>query len=267
MRCKKAKVLLSVAMDGELSQRETLAVERHVGACLTCAREHAELSVLREAMAAWADEEPSPWLAMNFAHKLQGLGRAAPAREARPTWRRLAGAAAGLAVAVIVAIVLLQSRVQPPERGEIARTPVIATQGELPAPDTSGISKQEAGGSEVIQPQKTQVPPRPHRPRPVYVAHEFRTAPPTGSEHPRGEVILAGSAAPPSGEPNLTAMPQLSIAEAAQGAVTIKVTRELTTNESIERVRGNLQRMADLLVSRPPTPASDTTITDGGETL
>jgi len=267
MRCKKAKVLLSVAMDGELSQRETLAVERHVGACLTCAREHAELSVLREAMAAWADEEPSPWLAMNFAHKLQGLGRAAAGPRMRPAWRRLAGAA-GLAVAAIVAIVLLQSRVQPPERGEIAKTPVIATQPETPVSETSGILKQEVEKPEIVQPPKKQVVrPLPYRPRPVYVAHEFGEAPPTGSEHPRGEVILAGSAAPPSGEPNLTAMPQLSIAEAAQGAVTIKVTRELTTNESIERVRGNLQRMADLLVSRPPTPASDTTITDGGETL
>ena len=96
MKCKKAKILLSVSMDGELSKREAVALERHLSACEACARDEAQFAEVREVMGLWADEEPSAWLAESFAYKLGDLKR--EPRRLRPRRWALGTATAGAGI-------------------------------------------------------------------------------------------------------------------------------------------------------------------------
>ena len=102
MKCKNARILISAAADGELSQRESLALGEHLASCAECRREQRAVSGVRRALTAWKPSEPAESLTDAF------MMRLSRERDARASgWRSLIFArlpAYGLASAVAVVI-------------------------------------------------------------------------------------------------------------------------------------------------------------------
>jgi len=258
MRCKKARILVSASLDGELSRREQSALQRHLSACAGCAEESARFSALRDTISLWTDEEPSERLAESFAHKLHQLQQKEPA--AKPVVARwlLGTAAAGAATALVMVGFLLHSLlVQPvplPAPAEVVKPPAAAGKPtgaeKSPAPGTiSGITAAPAvrkGDREPTRVGRPQ-PARGRRPRPL--ASRVRSA----------------------DEARRMAATEIAAAGIAQGAVAAHVMdslsgAELAMNETVERVRGTLQETVDLVVSKFPAPADNTLSPNGGST-
>lgn len=280
MRCKRARIMISASIDGGLSRREESAVERHLSRCAACAREKAELTHLQDAMALWADEEPSAWLAENFAHRMKAQQeKRQPAAVRRPRW--LVGtAAAGLATALLAFAILVTYQLQAPPvqptkttletpaatqpAAEMAKPPT--TQPAVkPAPDASpsvarpdgdkGTWTRLTGGENA-------------RPRPPVVSR-----PPRSPKRGTGSLISRGTPAPAEAE--RIVLKNIAAAGFANERATHAVTdelgeAELAVNESIERVRGTLRRAVDVLMASYAAPAiedSETTDSDKGGTL
>lgn len=70
MKCKNARILISAAADGELSQRESLALDEHLASCADCRRERKAVGGLRRAMTAWEPAEPAESLTDAFMLRL-----------------------------------------------------------------------------------------------------------------------------------------------------------------------------------------------------
>jgi len=273
MKCKKAKILVSASLDGELSRREQIALQRHLSTCAGCAEEKAKLSALRDAMPLWADEEPSERLAESFARRLQQLQREKPVRRGGPVARWLLGtAAAGAATALIMVGFLLHGllvqQVPLPAPTKVVKPPAATEKsaGSQPAPKapSTGVSEPASKPSVTSrEPDRVSSPPvrerypgrryfanrpSPHGPRPGKLASRH----PTSMAEAR-QIVAAKMAA----------------AGIAQDTATTQVTDDLgeaglAMNETIERVRGNLQKTVDLIVSAFPAPADDTLDSNGG---
>ena len=71
MKCKKIGILISAAMDGEITEREALELEAHLAHCRECRRERDSLSAVRKTLAAWETPEPAESLANSFAARLR----------------------------------------------------------------------------------------------------------------------------------------------------------------------------------------------------
>ena len=71
MKCKKIGILISAAMDGEITQREALEMEAHLARCRECRRERDSLAGVRKTLAAWETPEPAEALADSFAARLR----------------------------------------------------------------------------------------------------------------------------------------------------------------------------------------------------
>lgn len=272
MKCNKAKILLSAALDGELSRGEALALERHLAACNACAVEKAEYSALRETMVLWADEEPSAWLAENFAYKLSQLRERGHAVPRRPRWI-FGTAAAGLATAFLAFALLMHSHIQPPIQQRIEKPTVTHTAPPVEAP--------------VVKPAPTPIPKivtakAPSHTgravaravRPTHKAATPKAYQPvrTNAETPSVPAVYAGAPTsrnnPKPTQPDLVVTPRITIAAADRGTVESRVSDNfghagLAMNETVERVRGNFQKAVDLLVSNAPTPV-DSMHSDGG---
>lgn len=293
MKCKKVRILLSASLDGELSRSEEAAVERHLFRCAECAREQAELSALRDSMSLWADEEPSAWLSEKFAYKLQRLqeGTVGTSRRTRSRRRILGTAAAGFAASLFLLGLLLHSQFQPPVPLDIESPSATTEVREPEQPESSrpadGLAKQGAGPAPA---QERPLPPvereqaRPQEivqsaPSPTHVATRLERKPYVRPVH-RPMRKQVSEDRPEPGYTGLASMPEaeqviirkFAAAGIAQGAVAEKVSDNLgeaglAMNETVERVRGNLQKAVDLIISTYPAPASDDVYLDGGNTL
>lgn len=262
MRCKKARILLSVCLDGELTRHEELALERHLSACADCAQERAKLATLSEAMSLWPDEEPSQWLAESFAHKLrEPLEQVEPVRLRRPRWV-FSTAGAGLVTALLVLGFLLHSQFQPPVPEGPTTPPVVAPGPDQtgPAPGPPNIGPEPAPGPEVVGPTEPVEPIGPPPPGPMGPTYTRPTHPGT----------LTSRTGVHRRETERVILSTIVAAKASEGEATDTVTDNLgeaglAMNETIERVRGTLRRAADLMVSECPMPVEDDTYSDGGE--
>ena len=261
MKCKDAKVLLSAAIDDELTQGEQLALEQHVSSCAGCAKEKSDFARLKDTMPLWADAEPSPWLAEKFAYKLAELQEAGSACEPRKRlrWGTLSAATAGLAAAVLAVGLLIHGNV-PPVREAAPTKPRIEQTTKVAPPPGPKNNITVAGNNPVTLP--THVVSGTH--------HERRSAvhytAPVHRQAPQPKTVVAKL--PPTPEPV-----EGSAYAASAGAVTLVAKNtisenlgeaSLAMNDTIERVRGNLQKSVDLMVSQPPVPVTDSTHTSGG---
>jgi anti-sigma factor RsiW len=142
--CARNEDALALLAGGDLPEEEARALRAHVAGCGACDRELAEL----QAALAWARHaEPSPFVAEDLAtlHRrvLADLAAAPPPR--RPLLERLVAAlrpgrfalvTAGVAAALLVAIVGREGRVGPPVLDSPALEPLApAPLGTLAAPD------------------------------------------------------------------------------------------------------------------------------------
>jgi anti-sigma-K factor RskA len=102
--------LLAEYVDGAIAEGERAAVERHLGSCERC---RDEVALARDARTALASvpETPAPGdlgaAAIAEARRRAGSHPAAEAPSGRPAWYRWAGAAAGIAAALLVVAVVL----------------------------------------------------------------------------------------------------------------------------------------------------------------
>lgn len=292
MRCKKARILLSVSLDGELSRGEELALERHLSGCAECAQEQADLAALRSTMPLWADEEPSEWLAQNFAHKLRQLqeeSTARPSGRRRLQWSVLGPTAAGLAAALLVIGLLVRSQIQPPVPQRAPAPPTMAksqepqTTAPQPADEVAepspSLARTEPKSAAPLERQPT---PGPTAARPVKPAggekrgeRPVRSTTPSSAWHaarPSEPVYDREDSAPPAPEAEAVIVVERGMAGGvAPTAIANMITENLgeaglAMNETAERVRGNLQRTVDLLVSEPPAPVDHDTYSNGGNT-
>lgn len=242
MKCNKAKILISAALDGEISQKETLALERHVSLCADCAREKVELAGLRVSMSSWADELPSEWLAQSFACKLADLTQEKHAVEPKPRWRFgvLGPAAAGLAMAALLIVMVFHNRASLPTPTESpARRPVIVV------PD-----HPKKTGGQIAQVENT-------------TGQQDRIH--ASDHHRRGRIHVTVAPVQPPVQPPSTGPGGGAIADEApvSGVAPSAAADEvkfnlgeagIAMNESMEKLRGTLQEAVDLVVSKPPMP-------------
>lgn len=242
MRCKKARIMLSAALDGELLRRQQAALERHISSCEACAGERASLSALRDTMALWADEAPSEWLAEAFARKLRQL-QEQPIRVRRSRWV-LGTASAGLATVMIALVFLLHSQIQPP--------------APINAPEHVAVVNQpvEQPASPKIVIKPVPVVEKSPASKPVHVAKPIVTI----HVRPTRRVEPASRSTTP-----------VVMASVARGDATSPVTDNLgeaglAMNGSIERVRGTLRKAADLMAAQYTEPAGISN-PNGGEIL
>lgn len=292
MRCKKARILLSVSLDGELSRGEELALERHLSGCAECAQEQADLAALRSTMPLWADEEPSEWLAQNFAHKLGQLqeeSTARPSGRRRLQWSVLGPTAAGLAAALLVIGLLVRSQIQAPGPQRAPAPPTIAESQEpkTTVPQPAGEAAERSAGLARTEPKSAaplerQPTPSPTAARPVKPLEEKElqgrpgrspvASPDWHAARPSEPVYDREDSAPPAPEAErVIIVGGFAGGEIAPTAIANRITENLgeaglAMNETVERVRGNLQRTVDLLVSEPPAPVNHDTYSNGGNT-
>jgi len=273
MKCKKAKILVSASLDGELSRREQIALQRHLSTCAGCAEEKARLSALRDAMSLWADEEPSERLAESFARGLQDLQREKLVRRGGPAARWLLGtAAAGAATALIMVGFLLHGllvqQVRLPAPTGVVKPPAATERpaGSQPAPRVPQIGVSETASKPPVtgsKPGQVSSPPvRERAPARRYYANR----PSSHGHRPGG---LASRHPTSMAEAQQIVAAKMAAAGIAQDTATTQVTDDLgeaglAMNETIERVRGNLQKTVDLIVSAFPAPADDTLNSNGG---
>ncbi|MDO8682964.1 MAG: zf-HC2 domain-containing protein [Armatimonadota bacterium] len=71
MKCKNAKLIISAAIDGEIAERETTALNAHLAGCVECRSERASLNTLRRTLTVWEAQEPAESLADAFAARLR----------------------------------------------------------------------------------------------------------------------------------------------------------------------------------------------------
>lgn len=237
-------------MDGELSERDERILNEHLARCPECASAHASAGKLREVMAAWADDEPSDWLAQSFAYKLQDeMARAVkPAR--RPA-RLIGTAVAGLATALVAFGIILHSQLVPDQTVAPKPQPGIETAAPDGAPPDVAVPPETARP----EPPSITAPPKPKPPvtavrtpvRPK-VYQRARTA----SPRPRTAVLASRGADQSDAEIKRKVMRHIMLASAAEGdaesAVADRISSaELAMNGSIEELRGVLRKAVDVL--------------------
>ena len=102
--------LLAEYVDGALAEGERAAVERHLGSCERCRDEVALARAVRTALAS-VPETPAPSdlgaAAVAEARRRAGSDPGAGAPAGRPAWYRWAGAASGIAAALLVVALVL----------------------------------------------------------------------------------------------------------------------------------------------------------------
>lgn len=295
MKCSKAKELLSVELDGELTPGEELALTRHLAKCTECMQEKAELSALRGEMSLWADEEPSEWLAQSFSFKLKEIMSEDQAKAPKPVrwrWNVFGPATAGVVTAALLGIMLLHNQ-QPVEIHKATpKPPVVATTPSADKSDAKPTQPTQPVVAENPKPETAQIKTTQPHPKPIIVRQKPRYVaahPITPKPHP---VTVAAQPTPPPAPAKSIAGPNVGVGDAsgqyanlpsrggatpyvqpkAIAEVTIvggtKRTDEqavkdnigeagLAMNENVEKLRGKLQEAVDLLVSKPPMPVTD----------
>lgn len=268
MNCKKSKILMSTALDGELSRSETLALERHLETCAKCREEQSEMSALKQTMALWTDEEPSPWLAENFAESLRKLRNEAksPSVTVRRRWTILGPATAALATAALAIAFLVHYQFQPEPARIATPPPTVEYQEATPfKPEIAVVPepKREVAPAEELKPKPSTAAPTKPPVKRLAASSDLRIRTDTTDT----EIVRA-----PNPSPSVAAAPDVGVPGGptiAQTAVAHRVVENLgeaglTMNMTVERVRGNLQKSVDILISSPPVPAADT---NGGNLL
>jgi hypothetical protein len=297
MRCKKARILLSALIDGELSKNERLVLDQHLSSCTSCAREKEELLSVRDAMSAWADEEPSPWLAEEFTEKLRELElekSTAPARRQAPKWI-FGTAVAGAAVALLTVGFFIHSLFPP--------SPTPSDKAHIPSKDTryTTVEKRTSGSPNTLDTRKlvgpsinnkqTYLPPtkantriakndqvqskeqgretlyKPIKPY-THAPSKYTSYPKprvtAGTPHPNREIEEiataqeVGAAILQAGVAHNTAT-----AEVASNLQDIK----LAMSETVEQVRGSIMEAIDTAKQSNNLPIQHTTDYRGGTTL
>ena len=258
MKCKEARILLSAGVDGELTQSEELALEQHVTSCAGCAKDKAEFAGLSGAMPLWADAEPSPWLAEKFAYKLAELREAgterAPGKRLR--WGTLSAATAGVAAAVLVIGLLIHGNVPPAPMQATIKSPTKVVQPATQPADNTLVAENNP-----VKPPAAPAIEHGGQKTALYYA--------TPVHHPKSQPPVNVAVLPTPRAPEPAADYNRASAEAVTAAAKSMVSENLgeaslAMNDTIERVRGNLQKSVDLMISRPPVPVTDSTHTNGG---
>ena len=117
MRCRKAREYISRSIDGELGERESVRLERHLAACDECRALQADLRRIIRGAAALAVPEPSEKVWLNIRARLAD-GKAEPAP--RPVFGlglpalRAAGIAAAALMLVVTGVVVGRRLGRPP---------------------------------------------------------------------------------------------------------------------------------------------------------
>lgn len=289
MRCKSARILLSASLDGELSLRERSALDRHLVSCVSCSQEMEKLAKVREIMSGWADEEPSPWLAANFAEKLARLQQEKTAsKSGRPSRWVFGTAVTGAAVTLVLVGFFVHGLIQQgftPTRHE---SPLRMSQRDdaLVATHEGTMRQQEirrATNEHESQPGNQRTG-QPNREVSGGARHQPGTSYPVGTSTDYSGARNRGL---PTKQDNkalqlaneLVAMAQAQEVGAtilgagvAQNTAAVEVTEnlseiQLAMNETVERVRGSIMEAVDTVVQASNVADSRVTENYGGITL
>jgi len=288
MKCSKVKILISVSLDGELSRRDQLALDRHLASCVECAQEKSEFAGLRDVMSCWPDEEPSEWLAANFSQKLEQFQHERLVmKPGRPRWV-FGMVATGAAAALIMVGFMLHMMINKPLSQHSPNTPPMVAKHNTEA---NPISKQVDGTRIANNPVKVVKPEPVVKKNPVVaknvVPRIFVHKPAQRYRYTRVASADIGdtsySVRPPGLHDNLASRKgmntgintdemRLAMSVASERAPVSKVKDNLNEagvvmNESVERVRGTLQRAVDLAVSGTPSAGKSELNNNGGSTL
>jgi len=253
-----------MAVDGELSPREKEELKRHVAICPDCAKERAEVRALRSVMPVWTDEEPSPWLAQNFSYRLrQEMSKPTPVpvQPKRAWW--LPGTAIAAVAAVLVGITLLAHNPTAPKPTTVALGPAHIQPVEVaPKPESEPAVEKPATVAAPIhhhriahkyaQPRLVaSLPDTKPVPEPSLAAADL-----IGPVQPEKPIdMTAPSPKRPVADEAKEIATKMVVAQATQGNATDKVASSLgeaglTMNETMERLRGSLQKAVDALHSQ-----------------
>lgn len=287
MNCKRIRLLISAAVDGELSEREHAILDKHLASCESCRAQQIGFTELREALALWPDEEPSPWLVENFAYKL-AQQKEAEVQQPRSRRRWMFGTAvAGVATALLLGGFFLTHRLSTPEvwkeqkpsyitspmkppvkttittgteTGRLASKPVATVPSAVTFEKTKRVASEHVGAQEMTE-HRDQKPARwlKKESRVIRTAHQTKvTASAPAMAH-----------APDTGEPttqtrellNMIAAAEESRKETPAFVVASLGETGLAMNEAMEIIRGTLRKVVDQLEAR------ETSVSNEGGTL
>lgn len=122
MRCDDARILMHGHLDGELELGRALELERHLEDCPRCAPEYATLRALRSRVRDGAPRYQAPAeleerirtaLAREDSSSITSSARRPATASRTPRWRLGIAAAAGIAAAMLAAIVLMRTASPP----------------------------------------------------------------------------------------------------------------------------------------------------------
>lgn len=282
MRCKSAKILLSASLDAELSQRERLALDRHLASCESCSLELKNLARIRDIMSVWTDEEPSAWLAANFAEKLARLQQekttCKPSR--LPGWI-FPTAVTGAAVALILVGFFMRGLIQ---QGLTPRgyesPPYVSQRDDAPVTTREDIARQQQithatnGHRSQLRNQQTaqtnnqlSVGTLYHPGTSSRVGHSSNYSAPRNRRLPtipdKNRLQLADELVATAQAQEVGAA--ILGAGVAQSTAMVEVTEnlseiQLAMNETVERIRGSIMEAVDTVVQARNT--SDSGIAD-----
>lgn len=289
MRCKSVRIMISASLDGELSLRERSALDRHLASCASCAQEVEKLARVREIMSGWADEEPSPWLAANFAERLARFQQEKTASKSGRLSRWVFGTAVtGAAVTLVLVGFFVHGLIQQgftPTRHE--SPPRISQRDDAPVATHEGTMRQQEPRRATSEHES--------RPRNQQTAQLTREES-GGARHHAGTSYPVGTSTDYSGARNrglptkrddkglklaneLVAMAQAQEvgatilgAQVTQTTAAVEVTEnlseiQLAMNETVERVRGSIMEAVDTVVQASNVADSRVTDNYGGTTL
>ncbi|MGB9586941.1 MAG: hypothetical protein ACPL7O_02055 [Armatimonadota bacterium] len=248
-----------------------------------------KLAKLREIMSGWADEEPSPWLAANFAEKLARLQKDKTASKSGRLSRWVfSTAVTGAAVTVVLVGFfvhgLMQQRFTPTRYDS---PPRISQRDDVPVATRESTMRQQeisrANNEHESQPRNQQTA-QPNREVSGGVRHHPGTPSPVGTSTDHPGVRNRGL---PTKQDNkglelaneLVAMAQAQEVGATmlgagvtQSTAAVEVTEnlseiQLAMNETVERVRGSIMEAVDTVVQASNVADSRVTDNYGGTTL
>ena len=176
MKCKSIRVLISAAMDGEITEREALALEAHLAQCRECRLERDSLSRVRKALTAWETPEPDEALAEAFAARLRREQESRAKGLRALIFPRLGAYGWATAVAAAILAAAYIGAMRAPETPSPVKRPAVVV--ERP----TGIEREVAPERPAPAPVNVARAPEPqrpvHRPNTVGPAHKrIATAP------------------------------------------------------------------------------------------
>lgn len=147
MKCKRAEIFMSRAMDGLLTGNEEEALQRHLKECAACQKKKEEYSVMMDTLRDQDFPEVKPY----FWERLQSRLKEQQKYDTWSLWKRWSLRAVPLSIIVVVILALGLLLFLPQPTVELSQTEVLLLRDRLPFPESLTFLEEEGTENKSMQ--------------------------------------------------------------------------------------------------------------------